>query len=385
MTLDHPSGATASTHDHAASFGAFNRRAGIAGAVTGKLVSIVSCVLAKAGLSERRKDGRVPPRGLDAFYWMGSGERHVTVKDISATGIYLHTVDRWLPGTTVLLCLRRRGLLERETQLEVRLRARCVRAGDDGVGFTFVEEPALAEVWSRSMTVAANLFAGSHAVRLLRGTRAIAFLLRTSPLLEGALAALLTSLCRDRAEHVIDIALQAEELLASSEHNLQSPVSPNLVLRILEDGSKATAVEVQQGWAGLLASCCQLEAEDAPLPFVDLMSKLDRDHVAVLTAACTRAIDAGWEPGFIFPAPLHCSSDEIRKITGIRNLVAIEGNLNHLFHLGLLEKTIKPLGCEQLEQVNITPTGLGLKLFVRWSGQNELPQVVDCPPLEMAS
>lgn len=352
-------------------------------------MSIISYILVKAGLSERRKDERIPFRGLDAFYWTILGEKRAKIKDISATGLFLLTAERWPPGTIVLLTLRGRGLLEREARSQVRLRVRCVRLGDDGVGLTFVEEPSTAEIWSRSMAVATELFPGSHAIRLFRASAAIAFLLRISPSLEAPLVSLVSGFGRHRAEHLIEIALRAEELLGPSERDPQSTVSSDLFLRILDEASKTSQEEVQRCWAGLLASCLQ-PADDESLGHVVLMSKLDRDHVAILTAGCTRAMRIGWEPEFVFSSPLHCSSDEIRTITGIRNLVAIEGNLNHLHHLGLLEKTVKPLGCEQLEQVNITPTGLGLKLFIRWNGQHELPRArdfaaPDCAALELAS
>jgi hypothetical protein len=348
-------------------------------------MSILSYILVKAGLSERRKDRRVPSRGLEAIYWTGQGEKHAKIKDISATGIYLVTEDRWPPGTVVLLTLRRRGLREKEARPQVRFRARSVRIGNDGVGLTFLREAFLAEAWSKSVATATELFAGSHPVCLFRAAKAIAFLLRISPPAEAPLISLLAGLCLEKAENLIEIALQADELLESSETDPATRIDPNLVLRILDEASKASDEQVQHCWAGLLASSCTPGPENPSLRFVSLMSKLDRDHVAILTAACARAMRAGWQPGFIFPSPLSCSAEEIRKISGIRNLVAIEGNLNHLYLLGVLEKTSRPFGCAQIEQVNMTPTGLGLNLYVRWSGQNEVPEALDSTALELAS
>ena len=348
-------------------------------------MSFLQNVLVKAGLAERRKDGRVLSRGLDVCYWTGFEEKRVRVKDISATGLFLLTGDRWVPGTVVQLTLQKRGLLDRDSGLKVRLHARCVRIAEEGVGLTLVEDPATAEIWARSMAVAGGLHPGSHPVRLFRAAKAIAFLLRISPAVESPFVAFFASLCCDRAERVLEIVLQAEELLTCASCQESPAMAPHLLLRMLEDGSKAEDEQVRRGWAGLLASAGFAEAQESTLLFAALLSKLDRDHVAILSAACTYALRAGWGPGFVFSSAFYCSAEEIRKITGVRNLVTIEGNLNHLHHLGLLEKTVRPLACAPLEQVNITPTGLGLKLYVRMGGRIELPDALDSSALEMAS
>lgn len=348
-------------------------------------MAILRKLLVKAGLSERRKEERFPLRGLDVSYWTGREEKRVKAKNVSTTGIYLLTEDRWLPGTAVQLTLHKRGLLDRDSRIQVRIRARCVRAGEDGVGLTFIEDPALAENWTRSMVLANILQPDGHPVRLFRTTQAIAFLSQISPSAGDSFISLATGFCRERAERMIEILLQAEELIASAGKQNRSGVDSNLLLRILEDGSKAEDEQVRNGWAGLLASCCLPQTQDSMLLFIALLSKLDRDHIAILNTACAWAVRTGWEPGFVFAVGCYRSADEIRRITGMRNLVAIEGNLNHLHQLGLIEKTDKPLGCAQLDQVNITPTGLGLKLYVRLNGHTDLAEALNRSALELAS
>ena len=94
---------------------------------------------------------------------------------------------------------------------------------------------------------------------------------------------------------------------------------------------------------------------------------------------------AGWQEGFVFSSPLDCPADEITAITGIRNPEAVERNVNHLHQLGLMEKTVRPLGCAQLDLVNLTPTSLGLKLYARCCGDSDLPETQQSSELEMAS
>lgn len=354
-------------------------------------MSILRYVLVKAGLSERRKDGRIPARGLDVSYSIGMEHRRVKIKDISATGIYILTENPLPLGTSVQLVLQKRGLLDRNSHREVRLRARCVRQDEDGIGLTFVDEPARAAEWSRSMAISAEMHAGSHPVRLFRSTKALAFLMRIAPGAETKFLQLAGEIGGEQAERMLDILIQTEELLSSRDSEPASAVSPNLLLRILDYGSKAHGERVQQCWAGFLASCCLDSRPDEDIGrLVILLSKLDRDHLAILAAGCVKAMRTGWQPGFVFSSPLLSSADEVRDLCGLRNPVAVERNLNHLSQFGLMETTERPLGCAQLEHVNITPTPLGLKLYARCRGDAELPEALEPPStaataLEMAS
>lgn len=340
-------------------------------------MSILRYVLVKAGLSERRKDGRISAHGLDVSYRIGRESKYVKVKDISATGVYVVTAERIPPGTPVQLTLKKRGLLNRDSWREVRLRTQCVRQGEDGVGLTFVSAPDRAADWSRSMALSAELLAGSHPVRLFRSTKALAFLIQIAPSAEAQVLKFLGEINSERAERVLEILIRAEELLASRNSEPQTAVSPGLLQRILEYGSKASDEDVQQCWAGLLASCCIDTQNETIGRLVILLSRLDHDHLAILTAGCTMAARAGWQAGFVFPSELYCPADEIRNISGIRNPAAVEHNLNHLNQLGLTQKTVRPLGCAELEQVNITPTALGLQLYARCCGEPNVPEVLE--------
>lgn len=349
-------------------------------------MSILRYLLVKAGLSEGRRDGRFPVRGLVAFFGTDRDQKWAKVKDISATGIYLLSKDRLPPGTAVQLILQKRSLLERDAQPRVQLRAWCVRVDEDGMGLTFVNEPANAGAWSKSMGMAGKLLDASHPVKLFRATKAFAFLMRICPDAETKILPLLSEVNSERVECMIEIALQAEALLASRGAEPSPEVAPALILRVLEYGSKVNDEQLLPNWAGLLVSfCLQKGQEDAAIRFMALVSKLDRDHMAVLAVACARAALTGWQPGFVFSPPLHCPAEEISTITGIPNLTAVERDLNYLHQLGLLEKTAKPLGCAQLDLVNITPTALGLKLYFKCRGYADVPEAKVTSRLEMAS
>ncbi len=55
---------------------------------------------------ERRKAERIADPRLVAYYWDGDKPKGHVVRDISATGLYLLTEDRWYPRTLVRLTLQ---------------------------------------------------------------------------------------------------------------------------------------------------------------------------------------------------------------------------------------------------------------------------------------
>lgn len=343
----------------------------------------------KIGLSERRKDGRVPARGLEVFYGTGLEQKRARVKDISPTGIYLLTRERWLPGTQVELTLQRKGLFDHHPRLQVRLQARAIRRGDDGVGLVFVHEHIGDAEWVTLMARTSTLFAQNDAVRAFRYTQALAFLRHIASAAEDRILKLITEeMAHDRVERAIEIALKAEEMLRSQHCSLGSGAPPSLVLRILVDGSKVQEEKVQLWYAGVLAACCRHNSDNEEnLKFVDLLSKVDVVHVLILTYAGSGALRMGRKPGHAASQSLHCPADEMKKLTGKRDLAAIERDLNHLYELGLLELTVKAIPFAQIDEANLTLTSLGMHFFTFCNGNLEQPKAAEIPEatLEIAS
>ena len=59
----------------------------------------------------RRAERRKSPE-LAAYLWNGSMQQQAGIKDISSTGLYLLTRERFVPGDLISLTLQRRGPLE---------------------------------------------------------------------------------------------------------------------------------------------------------------------------------------------------------------------------------------------------------------------------------
>ncbi len=356
-------------------------------------MSLVWKLLNRAQLSERREDGRISVRDFDVYYSTGSKQKRSRVKDMSATGVYLHTDERWQPGTRVLLTLQRTGLLGQRSGPPLQLRAISVRAGEDGVGLTFVPEPLDAVAWRALITKAATLneripSAQNDIVGQFRTAQVLAFLIRLCPSAEAPTLKFITeTLADEKVMRAIEIGRMAQELLDEPDDGAATrEISPELLLRVLELGSDANDQLMQHSWAGMLASSCLAEEEESSSwRCVNLLAEFLPGHIQILTLACTRAAQKGWEPGFIFREKIDCPAVEIRRLTGIRDLVGVEQDLNHLHHLGLLEQTARANAFECIVDANITPTALGLKLFARCSGRAEPSVAPGAKALQLAS
>lgn len=90
----------------------------------------------KEPADSRRAPRKLAP-GLYAYFWTGATPEPHPIRDVSLSGLYVVTEERWYPGTLVRLTLTRkeRGLFGAEHSISVQ--ARAVRWGNDGVGLQF--------------------------------------------------------------------------------------------------------------------------------------------------------------------------------------------------------------------------------------------------------
>jgi len=72
-----------------------------------------------------------------AHYFTGGAPRPHTVADISMTGLYLLTEDRWMRGTMIQMTMQKPARTGERRQ-SITVLARIVRRGSDGGGGEFV-------------------------------------------------------------------------------------------------------------------------------------------------------------------------------------------------------------------------------------------------------
>lgn len=80
----------------------------------------------------------LPP--LTAWLGMVRSSKEYKVGDVSVAGFYMMTEERWIPGTSFPVTLERTDEAGMGQSLTVQ--ASVVRCGDDGVGFTFLQNAA---------------------------------------------------------------------------------------------------------------------------------------------------------------------------------------------------------------------------------------------------
>jgi hypothetical protein len=91
----------------------------------------------QAILDRRRAERQEGPQ-LFAHYWDGGPPQSHDIRDISATGVYILADERWYPGTQVMILLQRPGATADDAERSIKVKAKVVRFGTDGMGFEFV-------------------------------------------------------------------------------------------------------------------------------------------------------------------------------------------------------------------------------------------------------
>jgi len=90
-----------------------------------------------------RKAPREPSPGVAAYYWNGAPPEAHSIRDISSTGLYVVTEERWYPGTLILMTLQTSDKGGKVVERSIQVQSRAVRWGNDGVGLQFVLPDAL--------------------------------------------------------------------------------------------------------------------------------------------------------------------------------------------------------------------------------------------------
>jgi len=226
---------------------------------------------------DRRSAERQPVDNFSAYRWNGSGLAQEPVKDISSTGLFILTEERWRPGTMLTLTLQRQGPLEMSPERRIEVRAKVVRCGEDGVGLAFVlKDDPESHQWVSLRESLIERAKPEDMLSLVRLVEAVAFLSRICP----GEAEKVRQLVHDRLSNhqlanAVAIALKAESLLAVNPATNTQRASADLVVRIVEDGSCTGEDWLKDFWGGLLATSCAVDARDkSSLMFVEMFSKL---------------------------------------------------------------------------------------------------------------
>ncbi len=333
----------------------------------GGLVSLHSSWFRLPFAYRPRAERRISP-DLVALHWHGTNPRENHVANISKTGAYLRTDETWNPGELLSLTLQRRGTFEKSKNNRFAVRAKAVRRDKNGVGISFLfSRGEDLHLWENVVDSEPSRVEPEELIREFRIAAAIAFLGRISPgALERVQWLFRKGLSSHRLEGAVEIALHADDLLSLLNGNTQIQVRPDVVLRILEEGSWTEVEWIRHYWSGLLVTSCEdRKSEDLDFNSPALLSQLTTIQTRIFSSACDSARKFVGPEGHLVARRQMRSAEELMRISGIHDPVHIERDLHHLTQLGLLEPQTKWAFFSRLERAEVTPTNRALRLYAR--------------------
>jgi len=320
---------------------------------------------------------RRPVPEFAAYHPDGSAAKSSRIKDISSTGVYLFADERWLPGTHVPITIQRTGPPEPDSKRRVTLKTRVARWGDDGIGLAFtLPEDIDFDLWEEVVRQTADQTPPNDILPPFRMAKTLECLSRLCPDASQELIRLVRSeLGNLRVANAVQIILLADSKLLLEPDGYRMRADPQTVKRIVADGSWADEDWIQQLWAGLLATSCGVEAKDRlDSDLADRFSQLAPVHVRIYKIACEKAEKFESAEWTVSAKPLVCQVEEIQQITGVQSLAKIERDVFHLADLGLLEGNVRSRSLLPPDEINVTPSSLGLKLFALCNGHRGMLQ-----------
>lgn len=320
----------------------------------------------------RRKGARIPIPNLVAYDTTTGVAQSFEVGDISATGMFLLTEERWPPGSMLSLSVQREGPQETGTERRFQLQAWAVRLAQNGVGFSFVLPEGMGvRLWEEPSRDERRQSEPEYVIREFRAARALAFVGRlAAPAIEEARYLLYEELSNVRAESAVNVLLKAEQRLTQEAGGERMLAHPELLVKAIEGGSWADSGWMQDLWAGLLVSSCSADAcDDSNLVFVNLLSQMATLQTRILAAICEKAVTMSSGDWVVTTGKIFSTADELAKMAGTHDLLKVHRSLAQLAEFGLLEKSARASFVSETEGTITNPTKLGLRMYSRCLGR----------------
>lgn len=323
---------------------------------------------------ERRAVIRLLLQGLEAYPASGDRSKRYPVRDVCPPGLFLRTKERWTVGKVVSLVIEKKGATENDHQHRVSVKARVIRCDQEGVGLAFVFPAGTEfEPWQRVKTKRSDETEADFILRELRLSTALGFLSRLCPAAAPEIKhGLHDRLSNRRVACAVDIALKAQGALVREGKNAGLFVHPEVVLRVIENGSWIEDDWIRSLWAGLLVSSCSENGQDTSnLVYMDLLAKLTPIHLRVLVFLCGKHTNAHVAAEFPAGTDFDCTAAELMEAADSQSFPRIQQTIGHLSSYGLLAESSRPsyVSLTGKEKTHAIPTALGLKMHARCHGR----------------
>lgn len=170
---------------------------------------------------------------------------------------------------------------------------------------------------------------------------------------------------RYRAANAVRVAQKAEQKLALPGGEVDVHAHPRLVGIVLGNGSWTDADDIQELWAGLLASSCTPDGQDETnLIFMNLLGQLTSSEVRILKKCCEVAAKYVTSVGWVGAETLVMEAGELAEASGHSDFHRLDLELDHLRSLELIHEGFSP----DSTSADVTPSAIALQLYVRCQG-----------------
>jgi hypothetical protein len=184
-----------------------------------------------------------------------------------------------------------------------------------------------------------------------------------------------------RESNKVILLYKAEQKLNKFSSEKGKHTHPRIVGEILNHGSWVEKEDIQNMWAGLLASSCTEDGQDdSNLIFISILRQLTSLQASLLNYCCENSkkmlSGAGW---ITAEEELIVSLKKLHEITGCEDFHRLDRELDHLRSLELIGIGLGSGGFSQdSTDADITPSGLALQMYVRCQGYIGPPNEYFC-------
>lgn len=138
-----------------------------------------------------------------------------------------------------------------------------------------------------------------------------------------------------RANNATEIGKRAENLVDANGGIQGKSIHPLLAWKIVENGSFADSSELQDAWAGLLASSCGERPDDSNHIFIDILGQLTSLQVRIIDYSCKNSYKFVSKQGLIQSDDLSVSMEAIFEICDSDDLHRIDREMDRMSAIGL--------------------------------------------------
>jgi hypothetical protein len=319
-------------------------------------------LLRTIGYPQSERAPRRNPTGLVAVRGSDLSSKLGQIKEISRTGFFLQTTERWPIGKVVSLSVQKENPAANDSELKINIPARVASQREVGVGMAFLLPEGMdKDLWEYVVDSVDTQTESKDTQSIFRMVRAMLFLYRMCASRAVEPISLLTGEQNEaRKASMLEIVLAAEKLLVNEPDADELRADPTIVAGILKEGSWQRDDLIHRLWCGLLASSCSKDDNDlSNQDLIELLVEITASQARILMEACRRASAQTADNGST-KRRIIITAEEMG---GVTNLYRNASEVANLHGNGLIEKNFDFSTHSTVTDLDVTPTQLGMRVF----------------------